>query len=83
MLQFDFTGVTIMLLAQIERFAENIRRGDTGKQWASKTHCPQGHLYDEKNTRISKVGGRLCKACNLIKSKRYYAKKRLELLKKE
>lgn len=27
MLQFDFTGVTIMLLAQIERFAEKFEVG--------------------------------------------------------
>lgn len=29
-----------------------------------KTHCPAGHPYDEKNTRISRKGGRVCRACH-------------------
>ena len=29
-----------------------------------KTHCPSGHPYDEKNTRIYKKGRR-CRACDL------------------
>lgn len=28
-----------------------------------KTHCPHGHLYDEKNTRIRK-SGRACRKCD-------------------
>ena len=40
--------------------AENMRRG----YWGAKTHCPQGHPYDEENTRINSAnGGRLCRAC--------------------
>lgn len=30
---------------------------------ARKTHCPQGHLYDESNTRMQRDGGRVCRAC--------------------
>ena len=30
---------------------------------ANKTHCPQGHAYDEANTRIDGRGSRSCKAC--------------------
>lgn len=31
----------------------------------NKTHCPQGHLYDEANTRWSPSGKkRACRACN-------------------
>lgn len=39
--------------------AENVRRVN-----ARKTHCPQGHPYDEVNTRWQRDGkGRLCKTC--------------------
>lgn len=37
---------------------ENIKRG----YWATKTHCPQGHPYDEVNTRWYR-GMRYCLAC--------------------
>jgi hypothetical protein len=58
--------------------AENIRRGDlreigkiTGAMQRAKTHCPHGHPYDEKNTKIGKNpnGGtrRSCRACGRIK----------------
>lgn len=30
---------------------------------ARKTHCPQGHAYDEANTRIRPPGWRACRAC--------------------
>lgn len=29
-----------------------------------KTHCPQGHPYDEANTRHTPSGGRICRACH-------------------
>jgi hypothetical protein len=41
--------------------AENRRRGMNF--WQSKTHCPQGHPYDEANTHWFR-GHRLCRACN-------------------
>ena len=47
--------------------AENNLRGRS--QWAvnaRKTHCPQGHPYDEQNTRFKKYRGgivRVCKTC--------------------
>ena len=32
---------------------------------ATKTHCPQGHPYDEANTYINpKTGGRACRTCS-------------------
>lgn len=37
-----------------------------------KTHCPAGHPYDEKNTRIERDGGRKCRACG---RERYHARK--------
>jgi hypothetical protein len=30
---------------------------------AAKTHCPQGHPYDETNTYIDTDGGRRCREC--------------------
>lgn len=38
---------------------------------ASKTHCPQGHPYNEENTRIRKSdGGRLCRICQSVVNRR-------------
>lgn len=42
---------------------ENTLRGNTiPATHALKTHCPQGHAYDEPNTRVSN-GKRYCRAC--------------------
>jgi hypothetical protein len=30
---------------------------------ARKTHCPQGHPYDEENTYVGQRCGRLCRTC--------------------
>jgi hypothetical protein len=35
---------------------------------AARTHCPQGHAYDEKNTYRSKLGHRGCRSCNRNRS---------------
>ncbi len=44
--------------------ATNIRRGvsPTAKN-ARKTHCPQGHHYDEENTYVKPSGYRICRIC--------------------
>ena len=42
---------------------ENTRRGNSGRKDAIKTHCPQGHPYDETNTYVPPSGGRSCRAC--------------------
>lgn len=42
---------------------ENLRRGNAWVFWAKKTHCPQGHPYDEQNTYLYQ-GRRYCKTCN-------------------
>lgn len=30
----------------------------------AKTHCPQGHEYDDSNTRTTRDGKRVCRACD-------------------
>lgn len=43
---------------------ENLARGVRSVYWAAKTHCPQGHPYDEENTyRHPRDGRRFCRAC--------------------
>lgn len=34
-----------------------------GRSALRKTHCPQGHPYDEENTRYGSKGERICKIC--------------------
>jgi hypothetical protein len=43
--------------------AENVRRGDGGKSQSSKTHCRNGHAYDEINTYRAPSGERGCRVC--------------------
>lgn len=45
--------------------AVNLRRGDTRRTHnSSRTHCPQGHPYDDANTRIGVAGRRHCRTCD-------------------
>ena len=55
---------------------ENCRRGDGYKVNATKTHCPQGHPYDEENTYVYSSGGRACRACHRAHSRKYRLMKR-------
>lgn len=42
----------------------NILRGETiMAAHAAKTHCKNGHSFDEANTRLTKAGHRICIAC--------------------
>lgn len=42
----------------------NVLRGQSfAAHHAAKTHCPQGHPYDEANTYHSPGGSRVCRAC--------------------
>ena len=51
---------------------ENILRGDTqaGKN-ARKTHCVNGHEFNEQNTNITPRGWRICRKCRYERLKRY------------
>jgi hypothetical protein len=53
--------------------AENIQRGTQGWQQRAKTHCPQGHPYDERNTYIGKRGDRMCRTCGRDRMRRQRA----------
>ncbi len=57
---------------------ENIRRGEGGKYWAAKTHCPAGHPYAGANLLMStnERGGpvRRCRTCHYARAARYDAR---------
>lgn len=51
---------------------ENVIRGNgPTAENARKTHCPEGHGYDEANTYVARDGRRVCRACNSAKQRRY------------
>lgn len=64
--------------------SENSRRGRTGgdkaAEQAAKTHCPQGHPYDEANTILARNGvgnlGRKCRTCERRRKREAMALKR-------
>lgn len=50
---------------------ENLMRGETlASANAVKTHCPQGHSYDEMNTEL-RAGRRFCRECRRTKAREY------------
>ena len=51
--------------------AINVLRGDSPPaRNARKTHCPQGHPYDEVNTYRTTKGHRICRACHAERARR-------------
>jgi hypothetical protein len=54
---------------------ENLMRGESWSAVnARKTHCPEGHPYDETNTYIDGKGRRRCRECaRAYDLRRYYA----------
>lgn len=56
--------------------AENVLRGEgPAAKNKRKTHCQQGHPYDEINTMIRRSGRRRCKTCNNEKQRIKYHQK--------
>jgi hypothetical protein len=56
---------------------ENLLRGETRTAAnAAKTHCPQGHPYDEVNTYVRASGQRVCRRCNAIRNNAAYHRRR-------
>lgn len=57
---------------------ENVTRGlGLSAKNAKVTHCPKGHLYNKKNTYISKKGSRHCRKCHAEKQLLYLSNLRL------
>ena len=60
---------------------ENNRRSReaVGHHNALKAHCPRGHPYDERNTRIGRTAcggvGRWCRPCHIEANRRYLQRK--------
>ena len=55
---------------------ENLLRGETVPAAnAAKTHCPQGHEYNEENTYVYLNGRRHCRTCQADANVRYRARK--------
>lgn len=42
---------------------------------AAKTHCPQGHEYDQWNTLLNCYNERVCKECRRVRRRAYYLQK--------
>lgn len=53
----------------------NCQRGNAGKHFSDRTHCPKGHPYSGDNLSIKKSGARRCMACSRAYDE---AKRRLE-----
>lgn len=58
--------------------AENVRRGNGGAAQRAKTHCPQGHPYDQANTYRYSGSGRRCRICQYEAHRRFRARRRAE-----
>jgi hypothetical protein len=43
-----------------------------------KTHCPQGHEYNDENTLWTKSGSRFCRICHRVAGTRWYQHNRTE-----
>ncbi len=56
-------GVGQLHVTNPARPPRDIAFGNKGLHWAEKTHCPQGHAYDDQNTYRNKLGSRSCRAC--------------------
>jgi hypothetical protein len=58
---------------------ENSLRADTFAALnLAKTHCPQGHAYDDENTYWRAGSWRVCKACDRESSREYAARRRAQ-----
>ena len=70
---------------QMVTLQENIKRGNTGHHTnqlrgkdhpsSKKTHCPQGHEYDEKNTYMDNRNTRNCRICISERGRKQYRRK--------
>jgi hypothetical protein len=61
-------------LAQADKWGLSIGGLANGERQKAKTHCPQGHSYDDAI--ITRQGWRLCRQCVYAKNRRQAARKR-------
>lgn len=57
-------------------YAEQSKNKRRVNQSVGKTHCPQGHPYDEANTHTSTTGKRACRKCKSAWQRAYAARNR-------
>lgn len=51
---------------------ENLLRGTgASSRNAAKTHCTRGHLFSPETTRHNSRGDRVCKPCDVIRTRKY------------
>jgi hypothetical protein len=55
---------------------ENIKRGEAGKHFKDKTHCPAGHPYQGTNVMLTTKGYRRCRKCTYTQTMKYYYQKK-------
>lgn len=53
-----------------------LRGNSTSARNAVKTHCPQGHIYNRKNTFVCKGGMRHCRVCGRLKAREFRRERR-------
>lgn len=58
----------LFLGTQQDNVADMIAKGRNA--FSQRTHCPQGHPYDEANTYRSKSGRRHCRICQRARARR-------------
>jgi hypothetical protein len=58
-------------LEAVTRQQNQLRGATIAAASAAKTHCPQGHPYDETNTAITRRGHRRCRSCNREYNREY------------
>lgn len=51
-----------------------------GARQRARTHCKNGHPFDEQNTSWTPKGTRTCKTCHRLKMRRIYAMRRGEIV---
>lgn len=79
-------GLSLAAVMAPERrvFTDGLALGglSNGRRQQSKTHCPQGHSYDEANTGYTPKGWRYCKACKNNRQQARYARKKAPTFRK-
>jgi hypothetical protein len=57
-----------------------VERGQHNNQYAGRTHCPQGHSYEEHGYVRPDGRGRHCRLCSNEHTRALRARRRLEVL---